>query len=254
MYKLLIVDDESETRASISHYFPWEEVGFEIVGQLENGRQALDFLGERDADVVLCDINMPVLCGIDFAREVKERKHAVMIVFFSGYRDFEYAKQALSLGVREYILKPPRYKDLVSAFTKLKEELDEARQTVTASPAFPANRQEEEKEQSYNSRIISAVKGYVEENVQQASLEEAAKLVNMNANYLSQFFKKNTGNSFSDFMMTVKMQKAAELLNDIRYRTYEISSLVGYSNSRNFARTFKKYFGLTPKDYRNRKQ
>ncbi|GLI10313.1 DNA-binding response regulator [Paenibacillus tyrfis] len=249
MYKLLIVDDESETRNSISNYFPWEDIGFEIVGQLENGRQALDFLSERKADVVLCDIHMPVLSGIDFAREIKDRKHPVMIVFFSGYREFEYAKQALSLGVKEYIVKPPKYKDLVSAFSSLKAELDEQARRM----ATPSDQLDEEPEQSYNGKIISIVKHFVEENFPHASLEEAAKLVHMNANYLSQFFKKNTGSSFSDYLLTVKMQKAKELLLDVRYRTYEVGSLVGYSNSRNFARTFKKYFGTTPRLYRNRK-
>ncbi|MCM3273358.1 response regulator transcription factor [Paenibacillus elgii] len=250
MYKLLIVDDESETRSSISNYFPWEDIGFEIVGQLENGRQALDFLSERQADVVLCDIHMPVLSGIDFAREIKDRKHPVMIVFFSGYREFEYAKQALSLGVKEYIVKPPKYKDLVSAFSSLKAELDEQ---AWRAAAVPPDQPDEEPEQSYNGKIISIVKHFVEDNFPHASLEEAAKLVHMNANYLSQFFKKNTGSSFSDYLLTVKMQKAKELLQDVRYRTYEVGSLVGYSNSRNFARTFKKYFGTTPRLYRNRK-
>ncbi|WP_239551159.1 response regulator [Paenibacillus elgii] len=192
MYKLLIVDDESETRSSISNYFPWEDIGFEIVGQLENGRQALDFLSERQADVVLCDIHMPVLSGIDFAREIKDRKHPVMIVFFSGYREFEYAKQALSLGVKEYIVKPPKYKDLVSAFSSLKAELDEQAWRMAA----PSDPLDEEPEQSYNGKIISIVKHFVEDNFPHASLEEAAKLVHMNANYLSQFFKKIRGAAF----------------------------------------------------------
>ena len=104
---------------------------------------------------------------------------------------------------------------------------------------------------NYTEKIIAVIKNYLQKSYQSATLEEAAQLVHMNPYYLSKFFKDKTGENFSDYFIAVRMNKAAELLNDIAYKTYEISEMVGYSNPKNFTRTFKKFFGKTPKEFRN---
>lgn len=242
----MIVDDEAETREALSSYFPWSEVGFQVVGQANNGQEALRFIakGER-VDAILTDIRMPVMSGIELTEQLYNQRSDIKIVFLSGYRDFEYAQQALHYRVKNYVLKPAKYHVLMDVFGKIKEEMEAEAAAEMTGPKIPSRGMGEE------SLIIRKIKEYVTTNYKNASLEEVARLVHMNANYLSFFFKQKTGQNFSDYLLKTKMEMAVRLLRDVSYKTYEISEMVGYSNAKNFARTFKSYYGQTPSEYRN---
>ncbi|WP_020617160.1 response regulator transcription factor [Paenibacillus daejeonensis] len=243
MYTLLLVDDEQEIRSGLSQYFPWHEVGFELVGQCADGREALQFLEKRAVDVLLCDIRMPILSGLEVAQQLYERKSGIKVVFLSGYKDFDYAKQAMTYGIQHYIVKPTKYTELFDVFSSLKLEFDEATARDTG--------QSEVQSASFNAQVIAAIQAYVESNYAKATLEEAAGIVHMNPHYVSKYFKEKTGENFSDYVTAVKMARAAELLRDIRYKTYEVSEMVGYSYAKNFTRTFKRVHGVSPREYRN---
>lgn len=246
MYKLLIVDDEYEIRNGMSRFFPWGEIGYTVVGHVGNGQVAYEYIEGHPVDVVLCDINMPVMNGIELARLLHENHPHIRVVFLSGYTQFEYAQQALEYGVKGYILKSTQYNDLIRAFTKLKKEMDKARLPAGEPPsgeAVPA---------TFNQKILHTITQYIGEHYATVTLESLAAQVHMNPQYVSKFFKKMTGQNFSDYLMKVRMEKAAQLLDDIQYKTYEVSELVGYSNSVNFTRTFRNYYGMSPREYRNR--
>ncbi|HBF36398.1 MAG TPA: DNA-binding response regulator [Firmicutes bacterium] len=245
MYKLVIVDDETEIRDGLCNYFPWDQLGFKVTAQFENGLQALEYLQHETIDVLLCDIKMPFMNGLELAKELKVRNSRVKILLLSGYREFDYAREAMEYGVRDYIVKPTKYDELIKVFSKIKMELD--KETVNIDSAIDKATESS----NYNEKIITMIKGYLQDNFQNATLEEAANLVHMNPFYLSKFFKDKTKENFSDYLITVRMEKAAQLLKDIVYKTYEISEKVGYSNPKNFTRTFKKYYGKTPKEFRN---
>lgn len=244
MYTLLLVDDEQEIRSGLSQYFPWHEVGFELVGECVNGREALQWLEQRPVDVLLCDIRMPLLSGLEVAEQLHAAKSRTRIVFLSGYKDFDYAKQAMAYGIKHYIVKPTKYTELFDVFSSLKLELDEAAETRRSPQASGSSA-------SFNAQVIAAIQAYVETNYARATLEEAAAIVHMNPHYVSKYFKDKTGENFSDYVTSVKMNKAAELLRDIRYKTYEVSEMVGYSYAKNFTRTFKRVHGVSPREYRN---
>jgi two-component system, response regulator YesN len=248
LYKLLIADDEFEIRNGLSSYFPWEQIGFEIVHLAENGLEVLQYIAEHEVDVILCDIRMPVLTGIDVARELFNQKSTIFIIFLSGYREFEYAQQALVYGVKNYIVKPTKYNELVSVFQAVKEELD---QKSTQLPKLDLEVMLPTKPIAVTEKIIDTIKNHIELHYQNATLESASRLVHMNPYYVSKYFKQKTGENFSDYLIRIKMEKAAELLMDFNNKTYEISEMVGYSNAKNFTRTFRKYFGKSPREYRN---
>ncbi len=239
MYKLLIADDEYELRNGLCRFVPWSQLGFEAIRQAENGQEVLDIVRADDIDVILCDIKMPILSGIDVAREL--RHFPVEIVFLSGYREFEYAQQALVLGVKNYILKPPKLQELEHVFKGLKEELDHRR---TIGPAKAAPEVE---------TLIAKIKRYIEQNYKDVTLERTARYIHLNQHYLSKYFKQKTGENFSDYVIRVKMEKAKELLADPNSKTYEISEMVGYTSAKNFTRSFRKYTGKSPREYRNPK-
>ncbi|WP_094550641.1 response regulator transcription factor [Petroclostridium xylanilyticum] len=254
MYKIMIVDDEYEIRNGLCNYFPWNEIGFEVAIQAENGKQALEYLQKYHIDIILCDIMMPTMTGIELAKKIYDEKWQVKIIFLSGYRDFEYAQQALSYGVKSYIVKPTKYDELFKTFSNLKTELDlehSEKFNNENSKTDCVRNGETDISLNFHDKIISTIKSHVKKHYKDVTLENIAELVHMNPYYLSKFFKQKTGQNFSDYVITVKMKKAAELLDDINYKTYEISDMVGYSSPKNFTRTFKKYFGMSPREYRN---
>jgi two-component system, response regulator YesN len=244
MYKLLLVDDESGIRHGVSHYFPWDEHGFTIVGETENGADALDFLEKTPVDVILCDIKMPVKSGLELARELYMANNKTKIVFLTGYKDFDLVKEALVYGAADYLVKPTKYKELSEVFTRLKEELDRDKREKLLL-------HEDDDNAANDNLLIRKIKAYVEEHYSSACLNDVAEIVHMNPYYVSAYFKKKTGHSFSAYINEVKMKKAAEYLANPYYKTYQISELIGYGNPKNFSKAFKAFYGKTPREFRN---
>ncbi len=240
-YKLLIVDDEMQSRTTLCNCFPWEQVGFELAGQASNGRLAIDFLKKNPVHVLLSDIYMPVMDGIELVKTISGWEESPITVFFSGYRDFEYARQAISYGVRFYILKPIKYEDLIQTFSTIRQELDIKYHISTDSTDTPG----------HDDAFLQKVHHYVLGHLQTASLKELASQLYMNPCYVSQLYKQKTGRNFSDYLCEMRMNKAAELLSSTPLRIYSVGQAVGYSNSKNFTRTFHSFFGKTPTEYRN---
>ena len=142
LYRVLLVDDEEDIRVGISQKMDWAGLGFELVGEAENGKDALDLAEALRPDVVLTDIKMPFMDGLELCRILTERLPASKFVVFSGFDDFEYAKQAIRMNVSEYILKPINAAELASVLQKLKEQLDQER-TERQNAALLRSRYEE---------------------------------------------------------------------------------------------------------------
>ncbi len=123
-YKILLVDDEEEVRTSIIKKIDWEKTGFTVIGDAENGKDALEKIELLEPDVVLTDIRMPYMGGLELAAELRRLRPSIKVVIFSGYDDFEYAKQAMQLNITEYILKPVNAKELTEILEKLRIHLN----------------------------------------------------------------------------------------------------------------------------------
>lgn len=130
MYRLFIADDENIMRESLAAYIPWGELGFTVAGVFEDGETLLDALNSESPDVVLTDIRMGAVSGIDIAREICERWPEVKTILISGFQDFEYARAAIRYGVFSYIPKPASVKEIRSEFSSLKNVLDEERRRI----------------------------------------------------------------------------------------------------------------------------
>lgn len=122
-YTLLLVDDEEEVIQVIIKKINWEALGFSVVGYASNGVKALELVEEFQPDVVMTDIKMPYMNGIELAKNIKKEFPEIKILYFTGFDEFEYAKEAIHLEVEEYILKPVNSVELTEVFTKLKEKL-----------------------------------------------------------------------------------------------------------------------------------
>ncbi|MCI9264381.1 MAG: response regulator [Oscillospiraceae bacterium] len=126
-YRVLLVDDEEEIRSGISRKIDWPSLGFTLVGEAANGEEALELCDQLHPDVVLTDIKMPFMDGLELCRRLRQSLPGAKLVVFSGFDDFEYARQAVSMGVSEYILKPINAQELSGVLTRLRELLDAQR-------------------------------------------------------------------------------------------------------------------------------
>lgn len=123
LHKLIVIDDEEEVREGLRDFIPWHELGFQFLGAADNGLAALQMTEELHPDVVLCDINMPIMDGLEFAEIVASRFPKVRIMFLTGYDEFEYAQKAIKLKAIDFLLKPLTPGELEDAFRSLKEKL-----------------------------------------------------------------------------------------------------------------------------------
>ena len=119
MYTLLLVDDEEEVTQIIAKKVKWNELGFSVVGHANNGLKALEMLEEIQPDVVMTDIRMPYMDGLELCGQIREKYPATKLVLFTGFDDFEYAKEAVHLEIEEYILKPLNAAEITKVFEDL---------------------------------------------------------------------------------------------------------------------------------------
>lgn len=240
MYSLIIVDDELKIREGIANLFPWEQNGFEIKGLFSNGMQALNYLREHPTDVVMTDIRMPVMDGLELSAHIAREFPNTYHIFLTGYQDFQYMHTAIVNHAADYLLKPIKYEELLECIENMRQSLDQ-KYHVKAEP---------ENSSSYYGQIITKIQDYIKINYRSAPLEEASALVNLSPNYISKIFKEKSGMGFSEYLNRIRMEKAAELLVDISYKHYEIADKIGYDNPKNFSRAFKQYYHVSPREYR----
>lgn len=124
LYTILLVDDEEALALAVMKKINWNELGFSVIGYAENGVKALEMMEEFRPDVVMTDIRMPYMDGIALSRHIRQDFPATKIMFFSGFDEFEYAKEAIHLEIEDYILKPLDAEELTEILAKLKEKLD----------------------------------------------------------------------------------------------------------------------------------
>ena len=124
LYTVIVADDEDEIREAVCTMIPWEELGFCLVGNASNGLDALELVEQYEPDLLLTDIRMPFISGIELARQVREVRPATNIAFLSGYDDFEYAKQAIQYNIISYMLKPLTMEGLAKELKNIRQKID----------------------------------------------------------------------------------------------------------------------------------
>jgi two-component system response regulator YesN len=124
-YKLILVDDEEEVRQGVLRKIKWDECGFQVIGEAENGKEALEIAEKDMPDVILTDIKMPFMDGLELAKLMREKYPTTKIIVLTGFDEFEYAHKAIKLNVTEYVLKPISAAELTEVLVKVKKEIDE---------------------------------------------------------------------------------------------------------------------------------
>ncbi|MEG0353264.1 MAG: response regulator transcription factor [Cellulosilyticaceae bacterium] len=192
-YKILLVDDEEEIRKGIIKKINWSELGFQVVGEAENGIEALDIIDKTSPDLVLTDIRMPFMDGIKLAENIRDRFPTTKVVVLSGFDDFEYAQAAIKLGVIRYILKPINASEMKTALLEIKQGLDEEIASKNDLKMLKVNYEKSLpllRERFFNQWIEDYIEGViVEENIQSLKIDLPSKdlmVAVIRLDYLSQ--------------------------------------------------------------------
>ncbi|MFD3273170.1 response regulator [Paenibacillus dendritiformis] len=136
MYNVLLVDDEMLDLEGMKQFIPWEDLGMKVAAAVNNAFDACDILEQLPIDIMVSDINMPNMSGLELARRAIDKKADIRVIFVSGYQDFSYVKQALSLKAYSYVLKPMDDNELIAALQKVKQDLENERKRRDVEEAY----------------------------------------------------------------------------------------------------------------------
>lgn len=241
MLRLLIIDDESTIRTGVATYFPWASLGIEVAGACRDGLEALALMETTPVDLVLCDIGMPRMNGIAFVEAARARGYRCDIVFISAHKDFDYAKRAIELGVREYIVKPAGYEELFDVFSKLVRERQLASERQFAGQPLAT-----ESAPASSPTLAERTRRLIEADLAAITLPAAAEKLGMSPNYLSAKLRQECGRTFSGLLLEARMARASVILQDPASRVGQVARLVGYANTKSFIRAYRLSFGGPP--------
>lgn len=245
MNKVVIVDDESIILEGLSKTLPWGKWDCEVVATASDGEEGQQIIRQYKPDIVFSDIAMPGVDGLKMIAGIKSEFPDMEISILTGYRDFEYAQEAVRLGVRRFLLKPSSMKEIEEAVEAMTQELKKKKD-------FSEPDEMKEKVDTASSFIVKNAIKYIEEHyTERLTLLEVAEQTYVSQWHLSKLLNKDTGHSFSDLLNMTRIKKARELLGDQSLRIGEIAEMVGFLDMAHFSRVFKKITGVSANEYRN---
>ena len=262
MYKVAIIDDEPLIVEGLSKTMAWEKWNCQVAGCAYNGREGMELIREERPDIVITDINMPEMDGLMMIAGLKSEFPDMQIIILTGYREFEYARRAIELGVLRFLLKPSKMNELEEAIEAATSRLEQMGISVTEQSGNnekPSSGSEEGKEgtgepenNEANSFIVKNALEYIRENSQEKlRLADVADQVYVSQWHLSKLLNKHTGKTFSDILNGARMEKSKELLKDPSLRICDVAEMVGFQDLAHFSRVFKKMEGMSANEYRN---
>ncbi len=327
MYKVIVVDDELMIRKGVSSMINAEIDDFECVECFKDGIDVIEYLQDHDADVVISDIRMINVSGIELAKYIYENKSHIKVILLSGYSDFDFAKAAVKYRVTDYILKPTDFDELKNVFDGIRKEFSDdngmqerrkfneniqqlysyikennskaahemidslfveiprnigfyiydlyeslyerlSNHSKIVLKPFDAKDLQTQQDDSKitgiahnlldelfamyngeNDELTELIKKYIDNHFcEDISLQSVAADVALSPVYLSRFFKKNIGANFSDYILSLRMEKAGNMLMQNK-KVNDVSIACGFKNSGYFSKVFKNFYNCTPKEY-----
>lgn len=247
---ILIVDDEDRTRQGLKKTLEiWAAERFDIYSA-PNGMEALEICRKRKVDLLITDIQMPQISGLQLLEALRDLSQIPVVIIISSYSEFEYAQRAIQLGVKNYLLKPINKKRLIEAVEQAMEAVESQERAGFIDKVVDKSLIEINKEDTASTPIKEAM-AYIQENItEQLSLREVASHVHLNPSYFSVLFKEQTNLTFSEYVTRKKLQNAKKILLTTNLPVEEIAEQVGYQTGKYFIKIFKEYEGITPSKFR----
>lgn len=236
---IVLVDDEIWALVSLEKLFSRPELGFEVTGTFQSGEKALDFIADTQPNFAFLDIRMPNIDGIELAALIRKRSEKTSVVIISAFADFEYAQRAIRQGVLDFLVKP-------ITSVKADQLLKELRAFKAVPDSLSTDVDARAPEDTF-SQIMAYIDEHYAESLQ---LSKIAQMFFLNESYCSTLFRMRLGDTFTNYLRTLRLEKASMLLSRTSLPIKNISISVGYPDCLYFSRIFRRQYGFTPSEYR----
>jgi two-component system response regulator YesN len=243
VYRIAIIDDNRASAEAIAQAIDWEAMGCRVIGVAYGGKQGLQLIEEKKPHIIIADILMPGLDGLEMVERSKKLSPNSHVLFISAYDNFRYAQKAIGLKAANYLLKPFHYSDLEAAV-----------EAILAEHPKGEPLEEALKGEDTASLLVNSMLQFMRENLSQPlPLKRLSKRFGLVPSYISTLFKRHTGHPYSEVLADLRLGKAKQLLLDPTMQINEVALAVGYKNYITFYKAFMRMEGITPSGYRNRK-
>ena len=238
--KVMLVDDEPLVLEGYRKLFDWEKHGFTIICEASDGMAAVSLAYHHQPDIILMDINIPLLSGLDTISTIRQKLPDTVFIIISGYDNFDYAQKAVHLGVAEYMLKPVKFDALEKVLNYIRQELIKKRSSVVKF------------EKTGDDKRIYKIISYLHEHItDDISLKKLADEFYLHPAYISQLFKHETGLNYHEYLMRLRVDSAKRLLSTTDLSISQVAEMAGFQDYRGFSLVFKRLEKMTPSKYRN---
>jgi two-component system, response regulator YesN len=254
MYRILIADDEPIERLVIYKTIKDKfEEQLEII-QAENGREAIELFEAKKFQIVILDIEMPGINGLEAAEKIRTIDKECNIIFLTAFDEFNYAKRAITVRALDYLLKPSSEEEIIAiieeAIRLVDEQENNGKKIIYDKTQLLINRTEN-LEQIRTGVVQEEILQFIHKHyIEDISMQDVAEAMNYSDAYFCKLFKQCFNKSFTIYLSEYRVEKAKQLLTDITVNVKEISDKVGYNDSNYFTKVFKRIVGVTPSDYR----
>ena len=243
MYRVMIIDDEPIIVRGLCQSVAWEKFDCEVIATAGNGVEGRKLIEEMKPDIIFLDICMPEMDGLTMVAALKSEYSDMQITILTGFRDFDYAKTALNLGVCRFLLKPSNMEEIEEAISFMTGRIQKREEDQAP---------DESHENVANNFIVKNAIEYMEEHYnEKLLLSDVADKIYVSQWHLSKLLNKETGQNFSEVLNGIRIRKAQELLKDPSKRISDIAEEVGFLEVAHFSRVFKKITGMSANEYRN---
>lgn len=252
MLRILIVDDEALVRRGIVMETDWDSIDCTVVGEAANGNEGIEAVHRCHPDIIVCDIRMSGMDGIEMLTHLRNEGNMVPVIFLTAYSDFEYTQRAIRLSAADYILKPYEDGELEKTIRRIKTKIrSEGSKTDNESEMLLLS---DSVRKGDKSAYVTEAIDYIREHYDDPDLNirMIAEDIGLSEGHLSHVFKKETDYTVNDYLTRYRIQSAMKLLTNCRFKVYEIAEKVGYRDIAYFSTTFKKLTGVNPSEYQDR--
>ncbi|HEY1352465.1 MAG TPA: response regulator [Ktedonobacteraceae bacterium] len=247
LYRIVVAEDEEIARRALRLLCERSRCPVEVACEARTGRQVLEALEQVRPHIILMDVVMPGMDGLETTRLVRARFPETKVAIVSAYDTFDYAQQALRAGAVDYLLKPVRPAQLEAFLARLCNELDTARAPRLNAPLPP----EGGADALPHAYVLRRVREFIATHYAHSlSLEQLAGQVALSPPYLSRIFRQEMGCTYIEYLTRVRMEAARRLLRTTTLSLAQISVAIGYQNPNYLSTLFKAHEGLTASAYR----